>query len=84
MQNSKALVRRTHENGDTDRPSFLGNGEESLNAGYVADTHTQAAVLLVYFRHSIGIDRLLNADSYAMLVHVEEQQLFQGWTLLRS
>lgn len=84
MQNSKTLVRRTHENGDTDRPSFLGNGEESLNAGDVADTDPQAAVLLVDFRHSIGIDRLLNADSYAMLVHVEKQQLLQGWTLLCS
>jgi len=84
MQNSKALVRGTNENGDAHRPSFVGNREQGLDSVDVADTDPQTAVLLIDFRHAIGIDGLLNADSYAMLVYVEKQQLLQGWTLLRS
>jgi hypothetical protein len=84
MQNSKALVRGTNENGDADRPSLVGNREQGLDSGDVADTNPKAAVLLIDFRYAIGIDGLLNADSYAMLVYVEKQQLLQGWTLLGS
>jgi hypothetical protein len=84
MQNSKALVRGTNENGDAHRPSFVGNREQGLDSVDVADTDPQTAVLLIDFGHAIGIDGLLNADSYAMLVYVEKQQLLQGWTLLRS
>jgi len=84
MQNSKALVCGANENGDAHRLSFVGNREQGLNSGDVADTDPQAAVLLINFRHAIGVDGLLNADSYAMLVYVEKQQLLQSWTLLRS
>ncbi len=83
MQNSKALVRGANENGDAQRPSFVGNREQSLDSGDVADAHPQAAVLLIDFRHPVGVDGLLNAHSYTMLVYVEKQQLLQGWTLLR-
>ncbi len=84
MQNSKSLVRGTHENGDAHRPAVVGNREQGLDSLDVADADPQAAVLLIDFRHAIGIDGLLNTDSYAMLVYVEKQQLLQGWTLLRS
>ena len=84
MQNSEALVRGANKNGDAHRPSFVGNREQRLHSGDVADTDPQAAVLLVDFRHPIGVDGLLNTDPYTMLVYIEKQQLFQGWTLLRS
>jgi hypothetical protein len=84
MQNSKALVRGTNENGDAHRPSFVGNREQSLDSGDVADTNPQAAVLFIDFRHTIGVDGLQNTHSNAMLVYIEKQQLFQGWTLLGS
>ena len=84
MQNSKALVRGTNKNGDAHRLSLVGNREQGLDSCDVADTNPQAAVLLIDFRYAIGIDGLLNAGSYAMLVYVEKQQLLQGWTLLGS
>ncbi len=83
MQNSKAFVRGANENGDAQRLSFVGNRKESLDSGDVADTHPQAAVLLIDFRYPVGIDGLLDAHSYTMLVDVEKQQLLQGRTLLR-
>ena len=84
MQNRKALMGRAHENGDAHRPSRVGNREQGLDSLDVADADSQTTVLLIDFRHPIGIDGLLNADAYAMLVDVEKQQLLQGWTLLRS
>jgi hypothetical protein len=84
MHYREALVRRAHENGDSDRPALIRNCEERLDAFYVADTDPQAAVLLVDFGHAIGVDGLLDADADTMLVNVEKQQLLQGWTLLRG
>jgi hypothetical protein len=84
MQNRKALVRGTNEYGDAYRPSLVGNCEQGLDSGDIADTDPQAAVLLIDFRHAIGIDGLLDTDSYTVLVYIEKQQLFEGWTLLRS
>ena len=84
MQYGKALVRGPNKHGDAHRPSLVGNREQSLHSGDVADTDPQSAVLLVDFWHPIGVDGLLNTDSYTMLVYIEKQQLFQGWTLLRS
>jgi len=84
MQYGKALVRRAHENGDSHRPALIRNREQGLDAFYVADTHPQAAVLLIDFRHAIGVDGLLDPDPNTMLIHVEKQQLLQGRTLLRS
>ena len=84
MQYGKALVRRAHENGDSHRPALVRNREQSLDPFYVADTDPQAAVLLIDFRHAIGVDGLLDADPHAMLIHIEKQQLLQGWTLLRG
>jgi hypothetical protein len=55
-----------------------------LDSFNVADTDPQGAVLLIDFRHTIGIDGLLDADPHSMLIHVEKQQLLQGWTLLRG
>ena len=77
-------MRRADEYGDAHRSSRLGNREQGLDSGYVADAHAQAAVLLIDFRHTIGIDGLLNADSYTVLVYIEKQQLLQGLTLIRS
>lgn len=84
MQNSEALVRGPNKHRDAHRPTLVGYCEQSLHSGDLADTDPQAAVLLVDFRHPIGVDGLLNTDSYTMLVYIEKQQLFQGWTLLRS
>jgi hypothetical protein len=84
MQYGKALVRRAHENGDSHGPAPVRNREQGLDSFDVADTHTQAAVLLIDFRHAIGVDGLLDADPDSMLIHVEKQQLLQGWTLLRG
>jgi hypothetical protein len=55
-----------------------------LDSCNVADPDPQAPILLINFRNAVGIDGLLNTDSYSMLVYIEEQQLLQGWTLLRS
>jgi hypothetical protein len=82
MQNSEALMRRTHENGDAHGFSLLGNREKGLHSGYIADADPQSAILLIDLGHAIGIDGLLNSVPYAMLVYVEKQQLFQGWTVL--
>jgi len=83
MQYGKALVRRAHENGDSHRPAFVRNREQCLHSLDVADPHPQAAVLLIDFRHAVGVDGLLDADPYSMLIYIEEQQLLQGRTLLR-
>lgn len=84
MQNGEALLRRTNENGDAHGPALVGNCIKGLNPVDVAYADPQTAVLLKDFRHSIGVDGLLDADSYAMLVDVEKQQLLQGWTLFHS
>ena len=84
MQYGKALVRRAHENGDSHRPALVRNREQGLDAFNVADADPQVAVLLIDFRHAIGVDGLLDADPDSMLIHVEKQQLLQGWTLLRG
>jgi len=84
MQNNKALMRGTHEYSHAHRPPLIGNREKGLDSVDVAYADAQAAVLLIDFRHPIGIDGLLNADSYTMLIYVEKQQLFQRWTVLRS
>ena len=84
MQHRESFVRRSNENRDPHGSAFIGNRKQSLYAGNVADAHAQAAVLLIDLGHPVGVDRLLNAHSYTMLVDVEEQQLFKGWSLLCS
>ncbi len=84
MQHRESFMCRSNENRNCHRAAFVGNGEKGLHAGNIADTDTQAAVLLIDFGHPVGVDRLLDAHPYTVLVDVEKQQLFQGWTLLRS
>ena len=84
MQDREAFMRRAHENGNPDRPAFVGNGEQGLDSGDLADAYAQAAVLLIDLGYSIGVYGLLNAHPYAMLVYVEKQQLLQRGTLLNG
>ena len=84
MQDREAFMRRPDKNRNPDGAAFVGNGEQGLYAGDIADADAQAAILLIDFGDPVGIDRLLNADAYTVLVEVEKQQLFQGCTLLRS
>jgi len=84
MQHRKSFMCRSNENGNPDGPAFIGNREQGLYSGNIADADAQAAVLLINLRHTIGVDRLLNTQAYTVLVEVEEQQLFQGRSLLRS
>jgi hypothetical protein len=84
MQNREAFMRGSYENRHPDGPAFVGNGEEGLHSRNVAHADAQSAVFLVDFRHAVRVDRLLDANSYTMLVDVEEQQLLKGWTLFRS
>jgi hypothetical protein len=82
MQHRKPFMRRAHENGNADRTSQLGNGEEGLHSRNVADANSQPAIKFVDFRDAIGIYGLLNSGSYPMLVYIEEQQLLERCTLL--
>jgi hypothetical protein len=84
MQDRESLMRRAHENGNPQRTAFIGDGEQGLNSLDVADAYAQAAVLRVDFGHSIGVDGLLNAHPYSVLIYVEKQQLLQGGTLLNG
>ena len=77
MQNREAFMRGANENGDAHRPAQIGNCEQGLHSGDIAHADAQAAVMLVDLRHPIGLDGLLDSDPHAMLVDVEEQQLFQ-------
>jgi len=84
MQHRESFMGRSNENRDPDRPAVVGNSKQGLHSGNVAYADAQAAVLLIDLGHPVGVDRLLNTHPYTMLVDVEKQQLFQGWTLLRS
>ena len=84
MQDREPFMCRPDKNRNPDGAAFVGNGEQGLHAGDIADADAQAAILLIDFGDPVGIDRLLNADAYTVLVEVEKQQLFKGWTLLRS
>ena len=81
MQNHEAFVCQTHEDGDAQWTTGLGDGEQRLHALDVANADAQATVLFVYFRHPIGFDGLLNSQANPMLVHVEKKQMLQGDTL---
>ena len=84
MQHRESFMRGSNENRDPYGSAFIRNREQSLHAGNVADADAQAAVLLIDLGHPVGVDRLLNAQAYTVLVDVEEKQLFQGWSLLCS
>jgi len=82
VQHGKTLMGGTNENGHTQRPAEIRYGEQGLNAGDVSHADTQTTVLLVDFRHSVGIYGLLDPDSDTVLIDVEEQQLFQRGALV--
>ena len=82
MQHGKTLMGGTNENGHTQRPAEIRYREQGLHAGDVSHADTQTAVLLVDFRHSVGIYGLLDPDADTMLIDVEEQQLFQRGALV--
>ena len=84
MQDREPFMCRADKNRNPDGAAFVGNGEQGLHAGDIADADAQAAILLIDFGHPVGIDRLLNAHSNTMLIDVEEKQLFEGWSLLCS
>ena len=84
MQDREAFMRRAHENGNPQRPTVIGNGEQGLDSRNIADAYAQAAVLLIDFRHPIGIYGLLYAHPDSMLIYVEEQQLLESWTLFNG
>jgi hypothetical protein len=82
VQHGKTLMGGTNENGHTQRPAEIRYREQGLHAGDVSHADMQSAVLLVDFRHSVGIYGLLDPDSDTMLIDVEEQQLFQRGALV--
>jgi hypothetical protein len=84
MQNRKPFMRGSYENCHPDGPTLVGNGEQGLHSRNVAHADAQPAIFLVDFGYAVRIDRLLDADSYTMLVDVEEQQLLKRWTLFRG
>ena len=57
------------------------HGKQRLHALDVADADAQAAFLLVDLGHAIGFDGLLNAQTHAMLIDVEKQQLLERGAL---
>ena len=82
VQHGKALMGGPNENGHTQRPAEIRYREQGLHAGDVSHADTQTAVLLVDFRHSVGIYGLLDPDPDTVLIDVEEQQLFQRGALV--
>jgi hypothetical protein len=73
MQHGESFMRRAYEDGNSDRPAQIGNCEQRLNPGDITHANTQSSVLLEYLGHPVGLYGLLDTDSYAMLVDVEEQ-----------
>ena len=82
MQHGETFMRRAHENSHAQGPAQVGYREQGLHAGDVAHADAQAAVLFVDLRHSVGFYGLLDAEAHAVLVDVEEQQLFQRGALV--
>ncbi len=81
MQYGEAFVRGTHENGHAQRSAEIRYREQSLHPGNVADANAQSAVLFINLRHPISFYGLLDANTDAVLVDIEEQQLLQRRTL---
>src|SRR6202166_3598964 len=77
MQDCESFMRRAYENGNAYWSPEFGYREQGLHSGDIPDADTQATVLFVDLRHSIGFYGLLDADAHPMLVDVEEQQLLQ-------
>lgn len=73
MQHGESFMRRPYENGNSQRSPQLRHCEQCLYAGDVAHTNPKAPFLLVDFRYSIGVYGLLDPNTHAMLVDVEEQ-----------
>jgi hypothetical protein len=84
MQHRKALMGRPHEHCHTKQPARRRQREQVLHPDDFAYPHSEAALMLMYFRHPIGIYGLLNAHADAVLVNVEKKQLFQRSTLFRG
>ena len=82
MQDCESFMRRAYENGNAYWSPEFGYREQGLHSGDIPDADTQATVLFVDLRHSIGFYGLLDADAHPMLVDVEEQQLLQRGALV--
>ena len=82
VQDGKSFMRRPYENGNAYRPAEIGNREQSLNPVDITHPNAQPAVMLKYLGRAVDLDGLLDPDPHAMLVDVEEQQLFQRGTLV--
>ncbi len=84
MQYGKTLLGDAYENRDPDWESLRGNREQTLNSLDIADPNPQATVLLIDFGDAVGLDRVLYPVTHAMLIDVEEQQLFQCAALFHA
>jgi hypothetical protein len=84
VQDCEAFVRGSHEDRHPHGPSAIGHCKQRLHAGYVADAHPQTAILLINLGDAVDIYGLLDSDPHAVLVYIEKEELFQGWTLLCS
>jgi hypothetical protein len=82
MEHRESLVGRADEDRHAHGSAEVGNGEQSLYSGDVADTDAQAPILLVDLGHPVCFNGLLDPVPHTMLVDVEEQQLFQRGTLV--
>ncbi len=81
VQHQKSLVRQPHEDCNAERAADARYGEQRLHPFDVADAHLESARLFVDLRHAVGLDRLLDTQTYPMLVHIEEQQLLERCAL---
>jgi hypothetical protein len=64
--------------------ALSGNGKQTLYSLDIADPNSQATVLFVDLGDTVGFDRVLYAVAHTMLIHVEEQQLFQCAALFHA
>ena len=61
---------------------LVRNREQCLHSLDVADADGQLAFVLADLGYTIGLDGLLYAEPDAVLIHIEEQQLFESSALI--
>ena len=82
MQHHETLARQPHEHRDAERPAGIGYREQGLDSFDVPDADGQTAVVLMDLGNAVSLDGLLDPEAHAMLVDVEEQELFQRGALV--
>jgi hypothetical protein len=83
MQNDETFLRQSHEDRNPERSPRVGYGKQSLNTVDVPHSDTQGTLLFMDLGYAVGLDGLLNAEPYPMLVHVEKEQMLQRDPLVR-